>query len=68
MSQTKGEFCKERITELIDIVINRESIPKESESYADLGWVKFYVKELLSECKGCAESHNGTPTGSKKEN
>lgn len=68
MSQTKGEFCRARITELIDNVINRESIPKESESYADLDWIKFYVRDLSSECKGCAESNNDTPSGSKKEN
>lgn len=68
MSQTKGDFCKARITELIDNIISRESIPKESESYSDLSWIKFYVKDLLSECKGCAESHDDTPSGSKNDN
>ena len=63
MSQTKAEFNRARIIELIDKVIARESIPKESESYADLGWVKFYVRDLTSQCKDCAEA----PSGSKNE-
>lgn len=65
MSQTKNEFCLSRIIELIDKVVARESIPKESESYADLGFVKFYARDLTKQCKGCAESQNGTPPGPK---
>jgi hypothetical protein len=53
--------------ELIDKVIERESIPKDGESYADLGFVKYYVKELSGECKDCAKSQNGTPVGAKKD-
>lgn len=64
MSQTKAQFNQDRIIELIDKVIERESIPKEGESYADLGWVKFYVRDLATKCKDCAD----TPSGSKKEN
>lgn len=67
MSQSKVEFCLARIAELIDKVVERESIPKNSESYADLGFVKFYAKDLSSQCKDCAESHDGTPSGSKNE-
>lgn len=67
MSHSKVEFCKSRIMELLDKVIERESIPKNSESYADLGFVKFYVRDLTSECKGCAEKDEA-PSGSKNEN
>lgn len=65
MNESKASFCKNRIIELIDKVIVRESIPKEGESYADLGYVKFYLRELTSECKDCAESQNDTPVGTK---
>jgi hypothetical protein len=60
MSQSKKEFCLERIIELIDKVVARESIPKDGESYADLGFVKFYAKDLATECKDCAKSHDET--------
>lgn len=63
MSQTKGEFNLSRIIELIDEVILRESIAKKSQSYADLGFVKLYAKDLVSKCEGCKD----TPSGSKNE-
>lgn len=67
MSQSKAEFCKTRIIELLDKVIERESIPKDGESYADLGFVKYYVKELTSECKDCTKSQDDTGVGSKSD-
>lgn len=66
MSQSKAEFNRARIMELIDKVIERESIPKESESYADLGFVKFYVRDLTSECKDCAKSDESQSETDKK--
>lgn len=65
MAQTKTEFALARIVELIDKVVERESINKEGESYADLGWVKFYAKELTGKCDGCQDE---APTGSQIEN
>lgn len=56
MNESKADFCKHRIIELVDKVVTRESIPTNSESYADLGWIKFYVRELTTQCKDCAES------------
>lgn len=57
MSQSKHDFCLSRIIELIDEVIQRESIPKESQSYADLGFVKYYAKEMVP-CKDCAKKES----------
>lgn len=62
MTQSKQEFALSRIIELIDTVIARESIPKESESYADLGWVKFYARDLASKCQDCKEAPHGSET------
>lgn len=56
MSQTKQAFNLARIVELIDKVIAVEGIPKESESYADLGWIKFYAKDLATKCEGCDDT------------
>lgn len=64
MAQTKTEFNVEKIVELVDKVIAAESIPKESESYADLGWIKIYAKDLLKGCKDCGQA----PSGSQSEN
>ena len=57
--ETKKDFCLNRISELIDAVIARESIPSNSESVADLGYVKFYARELANQCTDC-ESKNET--------
>jgi len=56
MSKTKEEFALSRLIDLIDIVIARESIPENSDSYADLGWVKFYAKDLATKCGDCGEA------------
>lgn len=64
MSQNKTEFALTRIVELINKVIERESIAKDGESYADLGWVKFYARDLTAKCQGCDEA----PSGSQIEN
>lgn len=59
MSQSDANAVKQfnlsRIVELIDKVIERESIPHQGETYADLGWIKFYARELAKECKPCNE-------------
>lgn len=55
MSQTKVEFCKAKITELIDEVIQRENLREGHRSFDSLQWVKFYVKDLTSDCKDCAD-------------
>lgn len=60
MSQTKNEFCVAQINEMIARVINRESIPSNSESYDDLQWIKFYVKDLTATCKDCADEASGS--------
>jgi hypothetical protein len=62
MSKTKEEFVLSRLVELIDTVIARERIPKDSLSYADLGWVKFYAKDLANKCEGCKEAPHGSET------
>lgn len=59
MAKSKSEFALGKIAELIQSVIDRESIPKESQSYADLGWIKFYAKDLAAKCEGCAEAPHG---------
>lgn len=51
MSQTEAEYCLFKIIELIDEVIERESIPSNSESYEDLDYVKLYAKDLANQCK-----------------
>lgn len=51
MNKTKTDFALARIVELIDKVVERESIAKNGESYADLGWVKFYAKDLVLKCE-----------------
>lgn len=65
MTQTKAQFTLQRINELVDKVIECESIPKESFSYDDLQWIKFYAKDLVSKCEGCNDT---PPTGSQNEN
>jgi hypothetical protein len=50
------EFLRFRISALIDRVIEVESIPKDSETYADLGYVKLYAKELAKGDKDEKES------------
>lgn len=68
MSQSKKEFCQHEIDRLIKAVIERESIPEQSQSYDDLKWVTFYVQDLSTQCKDCAESQVETlPVGIKKE-
>lgn len=62
MNKTKEEFALSRLIDLVDIVIARESIPKESDSYADLGWVKFYAKDLATKCGDCKEAPHGSKT------
>lgn len=62
MSQSKTEFIVSRIIELVDKVIERESIPRESESSADLDFIKYYAKDLLKGCKNC-----NPPSGSQNE-
>lgn len=62
MSKTKEQFALGRLVELIDAVIARESIPNNSDSYADLGWVKFYARDLASKCEGCKEAPHGSET------
>ena len=62
MSKTKEEFALSRLIELIDSVIARESIPQNSDSYADLGWVKFYAKDLATKCGNCEEAPHGSKT------
>lgn len=60
MSQSKKEFCQHEIDRLIGAVIERESIPEQSQSYDDFKWVKFYVRDLTTQCKECSESQNDT--------
>lgn len=62
MSRTKQEFALERIEALVDKVINTESIPKESQSYHNLEWIKFYAKELIGQCEDCKEAPHGSET------
>lgn len=61
MSQSKQQHAFERIEALIDKVINTNSIPKESQSWHDLEWIKFYAKEMM-ECEGCGEGPRGSKT------
>lgn len=49
------QFNLSRIVELVDSVIARESVPSNSETAADLGWIKFYAKELAGDCN-CNEN------------
>jgi len=58
----KAGFAKGRINELLDAVIERENLSKQS--LADLGFVRFYVKEL-EPCTDCDQ--NETPTQSQNE-
>lgn len=67
MSQSKAEFCKAKINELIDNILARESRLSNSQSYDDLDWIRYYIRDLTAECKDCAESHNDTPGESKIE-
>lgn len=60
--ESKAEAAHRKIVELIDRVIQRESIPSNSQSFDDLQWCKFYAKELMP-CKDCAEKEE-----SKKQN
>ena len=61
MSQTKAQFILQKIADLCTDVIQRESIPDNSQSFEDLRWVHFYARDLAKQCKNCAESHNETP-------
>lgn len=61
--QSKTAFNLARITELLDKVIEREGISKEGESYADLGFVKYYAKELTRGCDDCQETQKDPPVG-----
>lgn len=45
------QFNLTRIVELVDSVLQRESIPSNSETAADLGWIKFYARELAGDCE-----------------
>lgn len=60
MSQTKVEFCLEQIEARVKAIIERESIPSNSESYDDLQWIKFYAKDIAP-CKECADQKGDTP-------
>lgn len=64
-NQSKLEFCRTRIIELVDRVLKRENLREGDRSYSDLEWVKFYVKDLTTECKECEESQDDTPSGPK---
>lgn len=48
---TKGEFSLNRINELVNLILGREVLTDDSK--ADLGYIKFYAKELV-QCKDCA--------------
>lgn len=57
--QSKSDFAAQRINDIVEAIKDRESIPKESETFNDLEWIKFYVKEL----QGC----NCVPNGENKK-
>ena len=62
MSQTKAEFVKAKIEETLDLIVKRERLSEQS--LADMGWIRFYLKDMISKCEGCDEA----PTGSQNEN
>lgn len=62
-SNSAKQFSLSRIVELVDNVIARESIPHQGETYADLGWIKFYARELAKEC----DCNEGKPSEPKRD-
>lgn len=66
MSQSKVQAKKEKILELIDKVIDHENLREGNRAFDMLNWVKFHVKDLATECKGCAESNSDTGGGESK--
>lgn len=60
-SNDAKQFNLTRIVELIDSVIQRESIPPQGETMADLGWIKFYARELARDCD-CNEREDQSET------
>lgn len=49
--QKQKDFSKQMIFELIKKIIIRENLYPNNDSYTDLNWIKFYVKELAHDCK-----------------
>lgn len=62
MSESKAEFCKAKIIELVDAVIEQENLREGNRSFDTLQWIKFYAKDLAG-CKDCTEKEQA-PSGS----
>lgn len=52
----------QRLFDLVNAVMRRENLSLESK--ADLGFVKFYAKELTAKCKNCADGGSGSKNDS----
>lgn len=65
--QSKTDFAADKIVELVGAVIERENLREGNRSFDNLGWIKFYAKELkAAQCKDCTNDE-GSPGGQKSE-
>jgi len=62
MSQTKTAYNKEKIIETLELIVKREKLTEQT--IADIGWIKFYLNDMTSECKDCADKSN-PPSGAE---
>lgn len=65
MSQTKAQFHLKELEDHVDAIRHREGVKVGSKIEADLDWINFHARQLVSSCAECGETKNDTGEGSK---